>query len=382
MNHGATCYMNGLLQSLFHVGEFRKIVYAIDCEDTPDSPGKEDLPASQDSRGKGDKAADESEADGGKAPPLIHALQNVFYRLQTAEQAVNCRELMKSFGWDTMDAFTQHDAQELNRILCDRLEEQMKGSAMDGSIKRLFEGEMENYIECIDVDYKSRRNETFYDIQLNIKGERQQELKTIEESLREFTAEETLEGDNAYEAEGHGKQKAKKGIRFLTFPPVLNLQLKRFHFDLEKMEMVKLNTRFEFHRRLDLGAFAPGAGTYLLYGVVEQRALLRVHQTEPRELVQVRRRCRDALQRLRRRRGQLRRQRPGMLELLRSHPAGPADRGSEAPRPREDPQRVHARLRPGGLRARGAQVPGPVQDQHAHGRALRPGGPGGRAATA
>lgn len=27
--------------------------------------------------------------------------------------------------------------------------------------------------------------------------------------------EETLEGDNAYEAEGHGKQRAKKGIRFL-----------------------------------------------------------------------------------------------------------------------------------------------------------------------
>jgi len=50
-----------------------------------------------------------------------------------------------------MDAFTQHDAQELNRILCDRLEEQMKGTPMDGSIKRLFEGEMENYIECMDM---------------------------------------------------------------------------------------------------------------------------------------------------------------------------------------------------------------------------------------
>jgi hypothetical protein len=167
-----------------------------------------------------------------------------------------------------MDAFTQQDAQELNRILCDRLEEQMKGSPMDGSIKRLFEGEMENYIECINVDYKSKRNETFYDIQLNIKGEQGKELHNIEESLRDFTAEETLEGDNAYEAEGHGKQRAKKGIRFLTFPPVLNLQLKRFHFDLEKMEMVKLNTRFEFPRKLDLTAFAPNAGTYILYAVV------------------------------------------------------------------------------------------------------------------
>eukprot|EP00927_Polykrikos_kofoidii_P048381 TRINITY_DN4266_c0_g1_i1.p1 TRINITY_DN4266_c0_g1~~TRINITY_DN4266_c0_g1_i1.p1 ORF type:complete len:1211 (-),score=249.41 TRINITY_DN4266_c0_g1_i1:146-3778(-) len=257
MNHGATCYMNGLLQSLFHVGEFRRIVYSIECEEQTDTPGKDDV--SDPSQG--------TEAEG-RAPPLIQALQNVFYRLQTSDQAVNCRELMKSFGWDTMDAFTQHDAQELNRLLCDRLEEQMKGTPMDGSIKRLFEGEMENYIECMDVDYKSQRNETFHDLQLNIKGERGQELRHVEESLRDFTTEETLEKDNAYEAEGHGKQRARKGIRFLTFPPVLNLQLKRFHFDLEKMEMVKLNSRFEFPRRLDLSPFASGAGAYLLHAVV------------------------------------------------------------------------------------------------------------------
>eukprot|EP00403_Amphidinium_massartii_P034419 CAMPEP_0178435934 /NCGR_PEP_ID=MMETSP0689_2-20121128/34182_1 /TAXON_ID=160604 /ORGANISM="Amphidinium massartii, Strain CS-259" /LENGTH=1320 /DNA_ID=CAMNT_0020058019 /DNA_START=92 /DNA_END=4054 /DNA_ORIENTATION=+ len=260
-NHGATCYMNGLLQSLFHVGEFRRIVYSIDCGDSADGRDKEDPDS--------DSLKASNDVDGeGKAPPLIESLQNVFYKLQTSDTVVNCRELMKSFGWDTMDAFTQHDAQELNRILCDRLEEQMKGTPMDGSIKRLFEGEMENFIECIDVDYKSKRNETFYDIQLNIKGERGQELQNIEESLKDYTEVEILEGDNAYEAEGHGKQRARKGIRFLKFPPVLNLQLKRFHFDLEKMDMVKLNTRFEFQRKIDLSSFAPDAGVYLLHAVV------------------------------------------------------------------------------------------------------------------
>jgi len=263
MNHGATCYMNGLLQCLFHSGEFRRIVYSIESAQKEGEKDaiKEDEVAIEKSSGSGD------DGDGG-TPSLIQALQNVFYRLQTADQAVNCRELMKSFGWDTSDAFTQHDAQELNRILCDRLEEQMKGTHMDGSIKRLFEGEMENYIECLDVNYTSKRCETFYDIQLNIKSERGQDLRTIEEALREFTMEETLEGDNAYEAEGHGKQRAKKGIRFLSFPPVLNLQLKRFHFDMERMDMVKLNSRFEFPLRIDLSSFAPGSGTYVLHSVV------------------------------------------------------------------------------------------------------------------
>lgn len=38
-------------------------------------------------------------------------------------------ELTKSFGWDSLEAFRQHDVQEFNRVLQDRLEEKMKASA-------------------------------------------------------------------------------------------------------------------------------------------------------------------------------------------------------------------------------------------------------------
>ena len=34
-----------------------------------------------------------------------------------------------------------------------------------------------------------------------------------------------MDGENKYEAEGHGKQDAKKGIKFKHFPKVLMLQL-------------------------------------------------------------------------------------------------------------------------------------------------------------
>lgn len=73
---------------------------------------------------------------------------------------------------------------------------------------------VDNAVDCfcigLEVDYTSKRKETFYDIQLNIKSEKGHDLQTIEESLREFTAEEVLDGDNLYEAEGFGKQRAKK----------------------------------------------------------------------------------------------------------------------------------------------------------------------------
>jgi hypothetical protein len=35
-------------------------------------------------------------------------------------------ELTKSFGWKSLDSFMQHDVQEFNRVLSDKLEQKMK----------------------------------------------------------------------------------------------------------------------------------------------------------------------------------------------------------------------------------------------------------------
>lgn len=53
----------------------------------------------------------------------MHLLQ-----LQFGDTSVSTKDLTKSFGWDTMEGFMQHDVQELNRVLCDNLEEKMKVS--------------------------------------------------------------------------------------------------------------------------------------------------------------------------------------------------------------------------------------------------------------
>lgn len=54
------------------------------------------------------------------------ALQSLFYKLQYNDSSVATKELTKSFGWDTYDSFMQHDVQELNRVLCEKLEDKMK----------------------------------------------------------------------------------------------------------------------------------------------------------------------------------------------------------------------------------------------------------------
>ncbi|MBA0732514.1 hypothetical protein Gogos_016601, partial [Gossypium gossypioides] len=207
-NQGATCYMNSLLQTLYHIPYFRKAVYHMPTTEN-------DMPSG--------------------SIPL--ALQSLFYKLQYSDSSVATKELTKSFGWDTHDSFMQHDVQELNRVLCEKLEDKMKGTVVEGTIQQLFEGHHMNYIECINVDYKSTRKESFYDLQLDVKG-----CHDVYASFDKYVEVERLEGDNKYHAEQYGLQDAKKGVLFIDFPPVLQLQLKRFEYDFMRDTMVKVSS--------------------------------------------------------------------------------------------------------------------------------------------
>lgn len=142
--------MNSLIQSLYFTNIFRKAVYKIPTE-------KEDPTNS-----------------------VALALQRCFYNLQFSDESVGTTELTKSFGWDSVDAFMQHDVQEFSRVLQDNLELKMKvnlekilwfqtitkyyfqGTIVDGAVTNIFMGKMKSYIKCINVDYESSRIEDFY----------------------------------------------------------------------------------------------------------------------------------------------------------------------------------------------------------------------------
>lgn len=105
----------------------------------------------------------------------------------------------------------------------------VQGTVVEGTIQQLFEGHHMNYIECINVDYKSTRKESFYgiytfrcclglslflsimliqtsasymaDLQLDVKG-----CRDVYASFDKYVEVERLEGDNKYHAEEHGLQ--------------------------------------------------------------------------------------------------------------------------------------------------------------------------------
>ncbi|CAN8002794.1 unnamed protein product [Ixodes hexagonus] len=236
-NQGATCYMNSLLQTLFFTNQLRKAVYQMPTESD----------------------------DSSKSVAL--ALQRVFYELQFSDKPVGTKKLTKSFGWETLDSFMQHDVQELCRVLLDNMESKMKGTCVEGTIPRLFEGKMISFIKCKHVEYASRRMEPFYDIQLNVKGK-----KNIHESFQDYCATESLDGDNKYDAGEYGLQEAEKGIIFACLPPVVHLHLLRFQYDPLTDNNIKINDRFEFPERLNLSDFlhekGPSPATYTLHAVL------------------------------------------------------------------------------------------------------------------
>ena len=132
----------------------------------------------------------------------------------------------------------------------ERMEERMKGTEAENALAKMFAGKMKTYISCINVDYESSRIEDFWDIQLNVSGN-----KNLDDSFKDYIQVETMDGENKYFAEGFGLQDAKKGVIFESFPQVLHLQLKRFEYDINRDAMMKVNDRYEFPEVFDASPY-------------------------------------------------------------------------------------------------------------------------------
>ena len=218
-NQGATCYLNSYIQTLFHIPYFRTGIYEMQIE---------------------------------SGIPL--ELQKLFFLLQTTTDAASTKELTTSFGWSGRETDTQHDIQEFSRVLTDSLSERIKKTTSnphDNIVRKLFRGELVNYVRCTDIDYQSRRTEEIYDLSLVVKG-----MGSLRGAFDEYVKEDTLDGDNKYEVEfpdgRKEKHPARRGCVFKKLPPILMCHLKRFDFDMEKLKQVKVNERFTFETEIDL----------------------------------------------------------------------------------------------------------------------------------
>ncbi|XP_077674539.1 ubiquitin carboxyl-terminal hydrolase 47 isoform X1 [Eretmochelys imbricata] len=230
VNQAMTCYLNSLLQTLFMTPEFRNALYKWEFE--------------------------ESEEDAVMSIP--YQLQRLFVLLQTSKKrAIETTDVTRSFGWDSSEAWQQHDVQELCRVMFDALEQKWKQTEQADLINQLYQGKLKDYVRCLECGYEGWRIDTYLDIPLVIRPYgSNQAFASVEEALHAFIQPEILDGPNQYFCERCKKKcDARKGLRFLHFPYLLTLQLKRFDFDYTTMHRIKLNDRMTFPEELDMSTF-------------------------------------------------------------------------------------------------------------------------------
>lgn len=232
VNQAMTCYLNSLLQALFMTPEFRNALYTWEFDGT------------------------------GETKSIPFQLQKLFVNLQTSNKpSVETTDLTKSFGWDSTEAWQQHDIQELCRVMFDALEQKFKNTKQSDLINCLYEGKMIDYVKCLECETEKSREDTFLDIPLPVRPfGNTTAYESIEEALKAFVQPETLDGNNQYFCEKCDKKcDAHKGLKFKKFPYILTLHLKRFDFDYQTLHRIKLNDKVTFPQQLNLNGFVPSA---------------------------------------------------------------------------------------------------------------------------
>eukprot|EP00117_Sycon_ciliatum_P000144 scpid6533/ scgid6329/ Ubiquitin carboxyl-terminal hydrolase 34; Deubiquitinating enzyme 34; Ubiquitin thioesterase 34; Ubiquitin-specific-processing protease 34 len=231
-NLGCICYMNSMLQQLYHIPAFR--YQLLQCDDGA-------KPDWQDYKGR---TIDDN---------LMHQLQKMFGHLELSER-VDYNPIEFCYSYKEMDGqptntSVQHDTHEFVNIMFDRIENLMKPTPQKYLLQSVFGGKNCSQMVCKECGFIRNRFEDFYNLTLTVK-----ERKSVEESLKK-----NLEGEviSDYTCPGCKKKvDITKRTLFSQTPNVLVIQLQRIVFNFDRFENEKVNSYFEFPPALDLTPYS------------------------------------------------------------------------------------------------------------------------------
>lgn len=224
-NLGAICYANSILQQFFMIKPFRYNLL---------------------------KASDLDEVSATKDENHFHQLQRMFSFLElSVRQYYNPIYFCYSFkDWDMMPINTaiQSDCQEFISRLIDKMEESLRPTAYKYLFSSVFSGKICSSITCDTCKLTWFRFEDMYTLSLGIGG-----VTNIYDAIDRYTQEEKIDNFNCEKCEK--RVTITKRNLLSELPNTLIIHLQRINYNYETERNIKINSRVEFPKELNLKKF-------------------------------------------------------------------------------------------------------------------------------
>jgi len=143
----------------------------------------------------------------------------------------------------------QQDTNEFFNILCDYIENCSSDTA--DVLKQSLGGVLVHETKSLESEYPyvGQKEEPFFALALDIKDK-----KSLQEALDLYVKPDILEGDNKYQCDKYDNRliDVQRRTYIKHLPPTVVFNLKRFEFNYQTLERIKINDYCEFPEVIDL----------------------------------------------------------------------------------------------------------------------------------
>eukprot|EP00985_Skeletonema_marinoi_P021097 scaffold12780_cov145-Skeletonema_marinoi.AAC.7 len=186
---------------------------------------------------------------------VLSHMQSILARMKYGPQSVICtNEFATALSLENDE---MQDPNEFARLLFDRMQESFRKSSdyrLETLLPSIFRGTSAYVTKCHECNGHSERQETFMDLSIpivNVEAKCAGDDVDVQRCLDAYLQPELLVGDNQYYCSTCAKKAdASRSLVLETIPPVLNIQLARYVFDMATFSKKKLATKVKLPRTL------------------------------------------------------------------------------------------------------------------------------------
>ena len=226
-NLSANCYLNSVLQLLFTIPAFRRLIYFV-----------------------------QAPTDIQPTVNVLLNLQILFYQMETFDKTANASALITSFGWTQEERHMQNDATEMWTVLLSNLNAKIKPQST--RLEDMFMFTVRTHTEHRESGYHQTRDEVVSMLNLALSG-----FHSIQDGVNSYGAPEHVPD---YQIDGWGKVVITIRHEIVSGPEFLVVQLNRYVLDPQTFQSLKNRQNVDFPEVLHVQTVG-GTAHYRLHGI-------------------------------------------------------------------------------------------------------------------